>query len=122
MTTPVPSMSQKSAMDGMRDIFITVLLRPIDNDWIMGDDLPVTFHFEVTIMGLKKYLEETRGISRHRQQIRPLFKRSGNKIIPSEKEGWTLKRLGIENNTIVTVEPTLSGERRENFFLQIVLE
>ena len=43
-----------ASADGMRGIYLTILLRPVDNDWIMGEDVPVSFHFEMTIIGLKK--------------------------------------------------------------------
>lgn len=85
----------------------------------MGEDLQVTFHFDTTIEGIKQYLEDTRGISRHRQQIRPLFKKAGNRIIPPEKEGWTLKRLGFEDDTVVTVEPTLPGNNSNSISLNL---
>ena len=82
-------MMQKTVEDGMKGVYLTLHLRPLDNTWVMGDDLKVTFHFDTTIEGVKRHIEDLKGISRHRIQLRPLFKKAGNRIIAAEKEGYT---------------------------------
>jgi hypothetical protein len=83
---------------------VSITLRPVDRDWVMGEDWVVDFHNLTTVVGIREYIEKVRGISRHRIQLR-----LKGKVLPKNREIWTLRRLGIYDGYTMLVEPTLSG-------------
>lgn len=83
---------------------VSITLRPADKGWVMGEDWVVDFHNLTSIVGIREYVEKLRGISRHRIQIR-----LKGKVLPPNREIWTLRRLGIYDGYMMLVEPTLSG-------------
>lgn len=85
---------------------VTVILRPVDKGWVMGEDYPVQIPLDMTVVNLYKFIEEKKGISRHRQQLRLTH---NEKLIPKEREIWAIRRHGISNGTVVKLEPTRPG-------------
>lgn len=83
---------------------VSLTLRPVDKDWVMGEDWVVDLHNQTTMVEIKQYVETHRGISRHRIQLR-----MKGKVCPTNREIWTLRRLGIYDGYVIQVEPTLSG-------------
>mmetsp|Transcript_28247 Transcript_28247/g.40223 ORF Transcript_28247/g.40223 Transcript_28247/m.40223 type:complete len:312 (+) Transcript_28247:24-959(+) len=110
---------------------ITINIRPVDPNnnpalpnsfnlppWVMGSDLEIQVNPMVSVLDLHGIIEQSKEdleasdstsrnkfISRHRLQLRV----NGKAVVPS-KENWTLRRLGIYNNMIIQVEPTVSGD------------
>ena len=83
---------------------VSVTLRPVDKDWVMGEDWVVDLHNQTTMVEIRQYVETHRGISKHRIQLR-----MKGKVCPTNREIWTLRRLGIYDGYVIQVEPTLSG-------------
>jgi hypothetical protein len=83
---------------------VAITLRPMDKDWVMGEDWIVDFHNMTTIVDIRAFIEKERGISRHRMQLR-----LKGKVLAPNREIWTLRRLGIYDGYMIQVEPTLSG-------------
>lgn len=83
---------------------VALVLRPQDKGWIMGEDWDVRVSYLLTLADLKAMIEEHKGISRHRIQLRL----KGKVLVPN-RENWTLRRTGIYDGYMVMVEPTLSG-------------
>ena len=101
------SSDQASAALGFKETLHveTIFIRPQDGKWIMGEDWEIEVPMELTIVGLKKYIEARRGISEHRQLIRL---RNG-KLVPPVRENWNLRRVGVSPRSIVCVEPSFPG-------------
>ena len=85
-------------------LYVLVTLRPVDKNWVMGEDWVVDLHNLTTIADIRQYIETHRGISRHRIQLR-----LKGKVCPANREIWTLRRMGIYDGYTIQVEPTLSG-------------
>jgi hypothetical protein len=83
---------------------VSITLRPVDKDWVMGEDWVIDFHNLTTVVGIREFIEKARGISRHRIQLR-----LKGTVLPKNREIWTLRRLGIYDGYTMLVEPTLSG-------------
>lgn len=83
---------------------VSLILRPVDKEWEMGEDWITEISALKTIMELKEHVERHKGISPFRMQLRI----KGKVIVPA-RDNWSLRRIGIADNTIVNVEPTLSG-------------
>lgn len=81
---------------------IKITIRPKDGDWIMGDDWEIEIPDSTTIVGLKKYIELHKGISAYRIQIRL----QTLKLCASNKEVWSLRRLGFSSGALFYCEPT----------------
>lgn len=88
----------------VHDDNVTILIRPQDEGWVMGEDWSIRFPYQHTLNQLKAYIEEHRGISRHRMQLR-----LRKKILMPNRENWTVIRYGIYDGYVICVEPTLSG-------------
>ncbi|RYH13127.1 hypothetical protein EON65_36420 [archaeon] len=73
-------------------------------DWVMGDDWEVERSYNSTFLELKEFIEEERGINRHRIQVRL----KGKVVVPN-REKWQLRRLGITNGMMILIEPTMNG-------------
>jgi hypothetical protein len=82
---------------------VLIALRPVNKDWVMGEDWMVDLHNSMTLQGIRGYIEEHRGISRHRIQLR-----MKGKVVPANRESWTIRRLGFYDGYLIQVEPTLS--------------
>lgn len=64
---------------------VTIRIRPQDGEWVMADDYEVTVPFDLSIMNLKKVIEEERGIHHERSNImHPRVK----KYIEKNRESW----------------------------------
>ena len=100
-TSAVPTSRPTSAV---RTDTVELIIRPVDGEWSMGDDWVVSYPYSKTLNDIKAYIEEEKGISQHRIQLR-----LKGKIIPSNRENWTVRRYGIYDGYIVQVEPTLTG-------------
>ena len=83
---------------------IHLILRPVDQDWIMGADVEADFHNLCTLIDVKAYVQEHRGINKFRIQLR-----MKGRIFTPAKELWTLRRIGLYDNYVIQIEPTLSG-------------
>ena len=83
---------------------VSITFRPMDQNWVMGEDWTVDFNSLTTLISLREFIEKERGISRHRIQLR-----LKGKVLPLNREIWTLRRLGIYDGYTIIVEPTLSG-------------
>lgn len=83
---------------------VTVFIRPMLGLWQMGEDWEVTVPYNSTFVDFKTYIEEHRGICRHRIQIR-----LKGRIVQPAREKWTLRRMGINQGMILLVEPTMAG-------------
>lgn len=70
----------------------------------MGSDWEVTRPYQSTFLDLKEYIEQERGICRHRIQLR-----LKGKVLIVNREKWTLRRMGVNFGMVVQVEPTLYG-------------
>lgn len=82
---------------------ITLVIRPVCDDWRMGEDWEVNFPFLKTFVDLKAFIEDNRGISQHRIQIR-----LKGKLLTPGREKWTLRRMGIYDGYVIQIEPTLA--------------
>ena len=69
----------------------------------MGDEYPATVPADFTVHDLMIYVEEQRGISRHRQQLRQVYNK---KLLQEERYGWLLKRHNLVNKAKIIIEPT----------------
>jgi hypothetical protein len=83
---------------------ITVIIRPFCGDWQMGEDWTLRISFLATFVDLKEFIEEVKGISRHRIQIK-----LKGKLLTGTREKWTLRRMGIYDAYVIQIEPTLVG-------------
>ncbi|KAJ1441780.1 hypothetical protein B484DRAFT_442574 [Ochromonadaceae sp. CCMP2298] len=83
---------------------ITVVVRPVDGSWVMGEDWVLELHALSNFADLKEIVEQARGISRHRMQLR-----LKGKVLAASRELWTLRRYGVYDGCVVQVEPTLAG-------------
>ena len=72
----------------------------------MGDDWKVEVLLDSNIYDLKVYIEENRGISRHRIMVRDS---KANELISLKREKNTFRRLLIPENYVFIIEPTLIG-------------
>jgi hypothetical protein len=107
-------LKEKSALnDGMVMRNVTLFLRPVDEGWIMGEDMVVNLPAETTFLDLLILVEKEKDISRHRIQLRPMLKRVDNQLILQNRFDWTFKRLGLDDDKVICVEPTLSGITRQ---------
>jgi hypothetical protein len=101
--------------------FVSLIIRPQDSGWAMGEDWEISRPESSTILDLKIYIEEHKNISRHRQHIRVK-----GKIVVASRESWNLRRTGLYDGNIVNVEPTLSGSwywnNKEYYELELVNE
>lgn len=100
---------------------VAITLRPMNKNWVMGEDWVVDFHNLVTIVDIRAFIEKERGISRHRIQLR-----LKGKVLAKNREIWTLRRLGIYDGYTIQVEPTLSGswlwEPREYYINKLMTD
>ena len=83
---------------------MTIILRPQEKEWIMGEDIEMKISPQTSFTELKAKIEEMKGISRYRIQIRL----KGKLIVPN-RENWTLRRTGIYDGYVICIEPTISG-------------
>lgn len=83
---------------------VSVTLRPVDKGWVMGEEWVVDFSNLMTMSEIRIFVEQQRGISRHRIQLR-----LKGKVLPTNRETWTLRRMGIYDGYTIFVEPTLQG-------------
>jgi hypothetical protein len=100
---------EASKMAGMVIVNVTLFLRPVDEGWIMGEDMMVNLPALTTFLDLLILIEKEKDISRHRIQLRPMLKRVNNQLILKDRFDWTFKRLGLDDDMVICVEPTLSG-------------
>ena len=82
-------------------------VRPMDGEWAMGEDWPLSVHKDFTIVDLKNHIEEVWGISPFRLQ----FRLKNGKLIPGSKHHWSLRRHGLSSGYVLKVEPTLSNSK-----------
>lgn len=94
---------------GTSGIMIKVHVSPSDGDWIMGEDVIVNCDNDTSIHRLTVFIEDLKGISRHRMQLRPRLKTAVCKIIPPEKLGSTLRNFGFADGVVINFEPTITG-------------
>eukprot|EP01038_Epipyxis_sp_PR26KG_P007279 gene7279-9921_t len=93
-----------------QETYITLIIRPQEKwknkpgFWIMGDDWIIERPDLSNIIELREFIEKEKGISRHRQQLR-----IKDKLIVPSKEVWNLRRIGLFDNSVICLEPTLSG-------------
>lgn len=82
---------------------VRFLIRAEDqNGWIMGDEWQVQLGFEVTLQEIYLLIHKTRPhISEHR-----IIAKYRNKIIPDTKNNWNIVRLGLANDSILSVLPS----------------
>ncbi len=97
-------MEKENSSQQKEENLVALILRPQDKGWIMGEDWEVRVSYLLTLADLKSMIEEQKGISRHRIQLRL----KGKVLVPN-RENWTLRRTGIYDGYMVMVEPTLSG-------------
>jgi hypothetical protein len=83
---------------------VSLVLRPMADGWVMGEDWTITRSYSSNFLELKEFIEEERGISRHRIQLRL----KGKVVVPS-RDKWTLRRMGLVQGFVVQVEPTFVG-------------
>lgn len=83
---------------------VSIVLNPICNDWVMGDDYHLTLPILSTFNQIKERIELEKGICKHRIQLR-----LKGKFLTSSREKWTLRRLGIFDGFVIQVEPTMGG-------------
>jgi hypothetical protein len=88
--------------------YLTLVIRPKDKEWIMGDDWQIRIDSLSTLNDLRQYIEENNpnrvNISRHRIQLR-----LKQKVPSPSRDLWTLRKLGVFEGTVIGVEPTMSG-------------
>lgn len=64
---------------------VTIRIRPMDGDWVMGDDEEMTVPFDLSITNLKLLIEAERGIHHERGLvIHPRTKKPIEKL----RESW----------------------------------
>jgi hypothetical protein len=80
---------------------ITVIIRPFCGEWQMGEDWPITLSYMSTFVDLKLYIEDEKGISAHRMQIK-----LKGKLLTATREKWTLRRMGVYDGYVIHLEPT----------------
>lgn len=85
---------------------MVLVIRPVDGTWVMGDDWKIEVPEITTIIGLKKFIELHKNISAYRQQVRIV---PSMKIVPTNKEVWSIRRLGFNNGAVLQVEPSNPG-------------
>lgn len=64
-TTVLPTVMTKkreTVLDGMRIVDINVCLRPLDEGWVMGEDLEVIVSENITIRELMILIEDRKGM------------------------------------------------------------
>lgn len=94
---------------GTSGIMIKVHVSPSDGDWIMGEDVIVYCDYNTSIHRLRVFIEDLKGISRHRMQLRSRLTTAVCKIIPPEKLGSTLRNFGFADGVVINFEPTITG-------------
>lgn len=83
---------------------VVIILRPMYLDWQMGEDWELSLPITTTFIDLKEIIETEKGFSRHRINLK-----LKGKILPANKEKWTIRRMGIYDGYILTVEATFPG-------------
>lgn len=73
------------------------------SEWAMSDPWPVWIPTSYNQFDIALLIERLRGIPAHRQAFR--FK--DGETLPVKQEKWTMKRLGIRDDYVLKVEPTL---------------
>jgi hypothetical protein len=99
--TPVVSKENQKPQVNV-DVFL--ILRPMCGSWAMGEDWRVQRPFASTFLDLLQFIEDEKGISRHR-----IFLRFKGVVLPENKMKWTLIRMGLYDDVVLQVEPTLAG-------------
>ena len=100
---PVAPVSQPPPADNLE-----IIIRPIDGEWVMGEDWVISVHKDFTMLDLKNYIHKERGISPFRQQLRL----KNGKLVQESKMQWSIRRHGLGNGYILKVEPTLSNSKQ----------
>ena len=90
-------------------------IRPKDGEWIMGEDWEIAIPTDSTIPALKKFIQDHKGISVHRQQIRM---ESTGKYHPPIRDKWTLRRLNVMQGSVLCVSLIIwrNNNRNRNDF------
>lgn len=83
---------------------VLLILRPINEEWRMGEDWEVSRPMSSTMYDLRVMIEEVRGINRNRIMLR-----MKGRVFAPARDRWTLRRLGLYDGYIIHIEPTMSG-------------
>ena len=88
--------------------FLTLYLRPVDGNWIMGEDETLEVGLGGPVFTIMEKIAERHGMSPYRIRLRPM---GGEKtpLLPQSRYSWKLKRLGLEDFGLYQVEPTIPG-------------
>jgi hypothetical protein len=89
VTAPLPTSSSKINTD------VSLILRPICEGWVMGEDWHATRPFSSTLNELLLFINEKRGICQHRIQLR-----IKGKVVPPSRMRWTFRRMGIADDSV----------------------
>ena len=84
---------------------INLLLRPVDYEWVMGDDWEVRVPIDWGVPDVTKMVNEARGIPLSRMYIRM----PDGRYLDKKKEKWTLRRHQLHDGSVLQVEPTIRG-------------
>eukprot|EP01031_Cornospumella_fuschlensis_P031637 gene31637-38236_t len=103
-TSGQPNLPTRQSSVTTQNSNVTLVLRPMQGNWVMGDDWEVERSYNSTFLELKEYIEEEKGINRHRIQVRL----KGKVVVPN-REKWQLRRLGITSGMLILIEPTMNG-------------
>jgi hypothetical protein len=85
---------------------VEVLIRPIDDGWVMGPDLSVTMLLDETVKMLKQRISDMKPhISPHRLVLIDPLKQ----VVEQNREANTFRRLALKEKSVYTIEPTIPG-------------
>lgn len=88
------------------NIEFDIVLRPIDNEWVMGEDVTIKVSRDSKFRDICDLIERTRSIPACRQQFKLL---RTNKYIPKVNEDLSIRKYGLISGDILIVEPTMSN-------------
>ena len=88
--------------------FLTLYLRPVDGNWVMGEDEKMEVGLAGPVFAILEKIAQKHGMSPHRIRLRPM---GGEKtpLLPQSRYDWKLRRLGLEDFGLYQVEPTIPG-------------
>ena len=69
----------------MEKKLVTIKIRPKDGEWVMGEDYEMTVSYDMSIMNIKKRIEEERGIHHERSNV---MHPRAKKFIEKNRESW----------------------------------
>jgi hypothetical protein len=90
---------------GKKEVF-DVIIRPMDKNWIMGEDWIIKVHRDMKVKYLRAIIEEYRKIPSCRQLLKLLRNSQKIEIV---NEDWSLRRLGLLPEDMIAVEPTMTA-------------